>query len=377
LFVNQEPAMPAGIRFSPLIVATLVACTGGGGGPEDPSPDDASNPEVDAATTPEIDAGPGPDAPPMVEDLPPLADGLATLSGASVPGRVDGIRTIARFSNPVNVATDGAGGVVVCDFDNSVLRRVDAAGATTTPFTFPTGFARPFGLARSGTTLFVQTDRSTTGQPTGALWRVNLSTNAITLVKDNFGRYRGLGVLSDGRLVGAEYLQHVVSIIDPATGNATVLAGTAGQSGLVNAAGDAARFATPYDLVVLPGDDVVVADYANHVVRKVSLDGNVVTLVDTGFMSPQGLARGADGTLYVSDPGAAKIFAVPADNSGLTTFAGTGTPGYNDAANPLEAQLFGLEGIDVSADGAYLFVADGTGGEDVPHHRIRRVTLTP
>jgi hypothetical protein len=362
LFVNQEPAMPAGIRFSPFIVATLVACTGGGGGPEDPSPDAASNPEVDAATNPQIDAGPGPDAPPMVEDLPPLADGLATLSGASVPGRVDGIRTIARFNNPVNVATDGAGGVVVCDFDNSVLRRVDAAGATTTPFTFPTGFARPFGLARSGTTLFVQTDRSTTGQPTGALWRVDLSTNAITLVKDNFGRYRGLGILSDGRLVGAEYLQHVVSIIDPATGNATMLA---------------SGFSTPYDIVVLPGDDIVVADFGNHAVRKVSLDGNVVTLADTGFTSPQGLARGSDGTIYVSDPGAAKILAIAAADNAVTTVAGTGTPGYNDAANPLEAQLFGLEGIDVSADGAYLFVADGTGGEDVPHHRIRRVTLTP
>ncbi|HUQ06761.1 MAG TPA: hypothetical protein VM261_29865 [Kofleriaceae bacterium] len=369
--------MPAGIPRLSLVLATLVACTGGGGGGPDPDPGDVdagSNPSPDAAN-PSPDAGP--DAPPMVEELPPLTDGLRTLSGASVPGRVDGIRTIARFNNPVNVATDGAGGVVVCDFDNGILRRVDASGTATTPITMPTGFARPFGAVRSGTTLFIQTDRSTAGTATGALWKIDLATNVATLVRDNFGRYRGLGVLSDGRLVGAEYLQHVVSIIDPTTGVATVLAGTPGQSGLVNAGGADARFSTPYDVVVVPGDDIVVADFANHVVRKVSLDGNVVTLAGTGFTSPQGLARGTDGTIYVSDPGAAKILAIAASDNAVTTVAGTGTPGYLDDNNPLVAQLYGLEGIDVSADGAYLFVADGTGGEDVPHHRIRRITLTP
>ena len=60
----------------------------------------------------------------------------------------------------------------------------------------------------------------------------------------------------------------------------------------------------------------------------------------------------------------------------VTTVAGTGTRGYLDAEDPLAAQLFGLEGIDVSADGSYLYVADGSGGEDLPYHRVRRLTLT-
>lgn len=156
--------MPAGIRLVALSLATFAACTGGGG--TDPDPVD-----VDGGTTPDAgdpgkDGGPTPDASPdapMVEELPPLGDGVGTLSGASVPGRVDGVRGIARFSNPVNVVSDGAGGVVVCDFDNHALRRVDAAGAASSPFTLPTTFARPFGIVRSGDTLYVQTDRSTTG----------------------------------------------------------------------------------------------------------------------------------------------------------------------------------------------------------------------
>jgi sugar lactone lactonase YvrE len=341
-----------------LLLMTLVACAGP---PSEPDPE-----------LPDAGPGPTPDAsPPMVEELPPLGDGVGTLSGASVPGRVDGARGIARFSNPVNVVSDGAGGVVVCDFDNSTLRRVSADGTASSPFTVPTGFARPFGAVRTGDTLYVETDRSTTGTATGALWRVSLSTNNVTLVRDNFGRYRGLGVLSDGRLVGAEYLQHVISIIDPSTGVATVLAGTAGQYGMVNDVGAAARFNTPYDLVVLPSDDIVIADYNNHVIRKVSLDGNVVTLADTAFTTPQGLALASDGTIYVSDPGAAKVFAIAPTDHAVSTAAGTGTPGYLDDADPLAAQLFGLEGVDV--DAGYLYVADGSGGEDLPYHRVRRI----
>lgn len=349
--------MPAGISRPTLVLAltTLFACMGGGGPGPDPDPDPV---DIDAGSS-GPDAGPAVDAPPMIEELPPLGDGLGTLSGASVAGRIDGVRGIARFSNPVNVASDGAGGVVVCDFDNGILRRVDAAGVASSPFTVPTGFARPFGLVRAGDTLYVQTDRSTTGTPTGALWRVNLATNTATLVRDNFGRFRGLGILSDGRLVGAEYLQHVVSTIDPATGIATVLA---------------TGFNTPYDLVVTPDDDIIVADFGNAAIRKVSLDGNVVMLAGTGFTSPQGLARASDGRIFVSDPGAAKVFVIATDNT-VSTVAGTGTPGYRDADDPLEAQLFGLEGIDVSADGDFLYVADGTGGEDAPHHRIRRLAI--
>lgn len=369
--------MPAGTRLSALALATLVACTGGGGGDPDPVDIDGGTPPPDAGD-PGKDGGPSPDAspdaPPTVEELPPLGDGLGTLSGASVPGRVDGVRGIARFSNPVNVVSDGAGGVIVCDFDNHALRRVDAAG-TSSSMTLPSTFARPFGVVRSGDTLYVQTDRSTTGTPTGALWRITLSTGAATLVRDNVGRYRGIAMLSDGRLVGAEYQQHVVSILDPATGAATVLAGAAGQAGLVNATGAAARFDVPYDVVVLPGDEIVVADFGNQVLRKISLDGTVVTYA-SGFMTPQGLALDAAGTIYVSDPESGTVEAV-APGGAVTTVAGTGTRGYLDAEDPLAAQLFGLEGIDVSADGAYLYVADGSGGEDLPYHRVRRLTLAP
>ncbi len=344
--------------FATVTLTALVACLGPGSGPG-PDPDDDSA---------EVDAGV-----PVVEELPPLGDGVGTLSGASTAGRTDGRRGVARFANPVNVAVGADGGLVVCDFDNGLLRVVGADGDTTTPFTLPAGFARPFGLVRNGGTLWVQTDRATTGAPTGALWRVSLADHRISLVRDGFGRFRGLGVLSDGRLVGADYQQHVVSIIDPATGAATPLAGAANQAGKLDATGSAARFDTPYDLLVLPGDDVVIADQGNHVLRKVSLDGSVVTLAGT-FASPQGLARDGLGRIYVSDPATATISRIATDGT-ISVIAGAGIPGHKDDADPRAAMFFGLEGIDVSVDGSHLYVADGSGGEDLPYHRVRRLSL--
>jgi hypothetical protein len=43
--------------------------------------------------------------------------------------------------------------------------------------------------------------------------------------------------------------------------------------------------------------------------------------------------------------------------------------GYVDA-DPLESEFFGLEGIDATKSGK-LWIADGTGGEDLPYNRVR------
>ncbi len=380
-----------------VLALTLAGCSGGPGGDVDARPVDAvvgdGDPDpIDAGSDAATDAGL--DAPtdaavdaPDEEALPALAGGLATLSGASSAGNYDGARGFARFSNPVNLVSDGAGGALVCDFDNGRIRHVSADGAVTTPITVPSTFARPFGVVRDGDTLFVQTDRSTVGTNTGALWRITLSTGTTALVRDGFGRYRGLGLLADGRLVGVEYLQHVVSVIDRDTGVATVLAGVAGQPGNVDDTGAAARFRQPWDVVVLPGDELVISDLGNHTLRRVTAAGAVTTWVGDGtaggddgtgaaarFNGPQGLAVDGDGNVYVSDPENANVRRVTPAGV-VTTIAGTGTPGYLDASDPLTGQLFGLEGLDLSADGAYLFIADGSRGEANPHHRVRRLSL--
>ena len=58
----------------------------------------------------------------------------------------------------------------------------------------------------------------------------------------------------------------------------------------------------------------------------------------------------------------------------VATVAGAGTGGWLDGPR-LTAQFWGLEGLAVAADGRTLWVADGSRGEDVPYHRVRRVEL--
>jgi sugar lactone lactonase YvrE len=367
------------MRSAALLLVLASACAAPGDGPPDP-PDpsgdpDAGQPDPDAEPGTEPDAG-APDAAPEPHPLPPLAAGLATLAGAPTAGHIDGERGLARFANPVNVTVLPDSAVLVCDFDTGQLRRVAADGATTTLVTPPAGFARPFGAALDGDRVWIQTDRNAAGAPGGALWKLDLDGPSLELVRDDAGRYRGMAVRDDGKLVLADQLRHVVDVLDPATGSITRLAGTDGADGLVDDAGADARFDLPVDVIAVPGNAVLVADYGNGAIRRVDADGEVTTFA-TGLTTPSGLARGADGAIFVSDPDAGVIHRLSADGATRTTFAGSGTAGHADDADPLAGQLHGLEGIDVSDDGAYLFVADGSRGEDVPYHYVRRVSLAP
>jgi hypothetical protein len=339
----------------------------------------------DDATPPVVfDAGP-PDADPP--DAQPLTIGLSTLAGGAEPGWSDGARNVARFDDPVNVAVAPDGIVFVADFNNNTIRRVTEDGHTIT-FTRQTGFARPFGITFAPTGLYVETDRNSQNQDTGALWKVNGATGIATLLKDDVGRVRGMDVLSDGRLVLSDFQAHIIRLYDPATGALTDLAGKQDTPGYAEGQGANARFDVPYDLVVAKvgaTEVILVSDQKNHRIRQIRLDGTVSTfagdsvgatrdgaLAQARFIEPQGLARASDGTLFVSDPVGHVIRRIQGNQ--VSTIAGDGMAGYVDNLDPLMARFYGLEGIDVSNDGMHLYIADGNLGEDEePYHRVRRV----
>jgi sugar lactone lactonase YvrE len=242
-------------------------------------------------------------------------------------------------------------------------------------------------MVLSGSDLFVETDGNSLGQPGGALWKLRGDGGEPQLIRDDAGRPRGLARLSDGRIVIADYEAHVVRTLDPSSNTLTTLAGQVGQPGMVNGSGTTARFNSPYDVVVLSDDSIIVSDYGNHCLRKVTTTGEVTTFAGQAgtsgqadgavgtsrFNQPQGLALGPDGTIYVSDSGNFLIRKIAGGN--VSTLAGDGSPGFSDATDPLSGELFGMEGLDVSPDGKYLYIADGNRGEDGPYNRVRRLTL--
>ena len=367
-------------------MALVLAASGCGdsepGGAIDAAPADGGGSDPVDASSEMIDAARS------VTDAAPLGDGAATLAGAGDPGLLDGSRAAARFENPVNVEIDpDTLDVFVADFGNGAIRRVAPDGTTSTvTYSEDDTFFRPFGLALAGDgTLYVQTDGNSTGGSGGAVWAVNPADGSREVVLDN-DRPRGLAVLGDGRVVLSDFVDHTISILDPESGEVTLLAGAIGQPGLTDGTGGDARFDTPYDVAVDANGDLIVADAGNHVLRKVTLDGVVTTfagdgtaattdgaLADASFNEPRGLAVDDAGTIYAACVGGHVIRSVSGGQ--VTTVAGSGVQGHADDPDPLQAQFFGLEGVTVTPDGGTIYAADGNLGGPEPYHRVRRVIL--
>jgi hypothetical protein len=347
---------------------------------------------ADAGACPTSPDGNAPSGPDDVIYLANVSVGL--VAGTDVAGDVDGTVAQALFSDPVSVIVEPAGSLIVCDFQNDALRRVVMPTATVavSTLTKQAGFSRPYGMTYGiDGALYVDTDYNTASQKSqtsGTIWKVDATTGVATVVAQNLGRPRGLATLPDGRLVLGDYENQRVRLLDPATGAVTDLAGQLGCPGLANANGSNALFNTPYGVGVLPSGAILVADEGNHVVRAISATGDVTTYAGDGgdgtvdgprlssrFSHPTALAIDAAGDVFVADYFVHRIRRIAADGT-VTTVAGDGTGGYVNGAGAA-AELYGIEGIAVTADGTTLFVADGSLGDAVPYNRIRVVTIGP
>lgn len=182
--------------------------------------------------------------------------------------------------------------------------------------------------------------------------------------------------LPGGTVFIADRGHHRIASVDPA-GTVTVIAGS-GTPGKVDGFGAAAQFKEPQGIAVDSVRRVIyVADTGNHLIRRMTFDGLVTTFAgtgrgedrdgigtDAGFKEPVGLALDLTGNLYVADSGNDKIRMVTPSGT-VTTFAGTGRPGYGDG--PAALALFkGPRGVAVSPLGV-VFVAD------TKNHAIRRI----
>jgi sugar lactone lactonase YvrE len=321
--------------------------------------------------------------------LPGFTNGVSTLTGAASPGFVDGPRGTARFANPVNVTVGPDGTVFVADFDNGVIRAVDPDDGTTSTVVSQDGFRRPFGMTFVGNTLYVCTDRDKQGNagPTnGTIWRVSITGKSADVVAENLGRCRGMAALSDGRIAFTDYQSHTVNVLDVSSGAVTTIAGSKGAPGFADGTGDDARFDQPYHLVQRADGKLVVADFGNHRLRVVGLDGTVETFAGRGtagyadgqngsamFNNPQGMTIADNGDIFVTDMQNFRVRRIRGES--VETIVGNGVGGHLDHDDPLKAELYGMEGLSVTRDGSTLFVADGGRGEDVPFNFIRIVKM--
>jgi hypothetical protein len=213
---------------------------------------------------------------------------VTTLAGsAGKAGTNDGTGAAARFNNPTRVAVDGVGNVYVSDSINHAIRIVTPAGAVTTLAGLAgtsgtndgTGrtarFNLPIGVAvDGGGNVFVadtynHTIRKIT--PAGAVTTVaglgGYSGSADG--NSNIARFNYPGAVainSSNELFVVDYSGCTVRKITP-SGIVTTLGGKSGTPGNIDGTGSEARFYQPFGVAV-SGSEVVVADYANNVIRK-------------------------------------------------------------------------------------------------------------
>jgi sugar lactone lactonase YvrE len=255
---------------------------------------------------------------------------VATLAGTGYPGFADGANHEAAFCDPFGVAVDSKGNIIIADAGASNrIRRITAQGRVETLAGSDEGFAD--------------------GPAQAAL----------------FNTPSGIAVDEDDNLIIADTSNNRIRKLD-AKGQVTTLAGS-GARGIKDGQASEATFDAPVGVAVDAKGNVYVADTYNDCIRKIATDGQVTTLAGTGvagykdgqvseamFDTPCGIAVDQLGNVYVADTGNRAIRKITAQGDVITIAGGT-----KDVGDVLggEVHYSRPAGITVTHDG-FLFVAD-------------------
>jgi streptogramin lyase len=170
-----------------------------------------------------------------------------------------------------------------------------------------------------------------------------------------------------------------------AAGTIKTVAGT----GTVGSSGDGgpakkASLNNPFGIARGPDGALYVCEFSGHVVRRIDAAGNISTVAGNGkpghsgdggpavkaqLNQPHEIRFGPDGALYISDMTTQTIRRVDMKSGIISTFAGTGKPGFSgDGGAATAAQMKDPISIQFGRDGK-LYVCD------IGNNRIRAIEL--
>jgi streptogramin lyase len=159
--------------------------------------------------------------------------------------------------------------------------------------------------------------------------------------------------------------------------------GTAGSSGDGGPAA-AATLNNPFGIARGPDGALYVCEFSGHVVRRIDDKGVITTIAGSGtpgysgdggpavkaqLNQPHEIRFGPDGALYISDMSTQTIRRVDMKSGVISTFAGTGKPGFSGDGGSATAAQF-KDPISIQfGPGGKLFVCD------IGNNRIRAIDL--
>ena len=261
---------------------------------------------------------------------------VTTIAGGNGRGSLDGPGDTAQFFNPADVAVDPEGAIYVADSGNNRIRKIAPDGAVTTVAGGGPPATRP--------------SRVRDGPASEAL----------------FSGPHGIAIDAEGNLYIIE--QYRIRRLTP-SGRVSTFAGRDGPWHL-DGAREAAKFAFLQAIDIDAAGNIYVIDAnpyisgkigTHYTIRMIDTRGVVRTLYQNqhpsfgGILaSPQGLAVGAGGEVYVANTGRNQILRLT-DRGQLRAVAGTGRGGYLDGA--ADAAAFSQPGsLAASGDGGLMVV---------------------
>lgn len=266
---------------------------------------------------------------------------ITTIAGTGEQGFSGngGPATAAKINQPTSVAVDAAGNVYFTDDANNMIRMVNPAGIITT-------------VAGTGTAGFVD------GVPASACQLNNPS---------------GIAIDRKGYIYIADTYNHMIRMIDSSGQiNGICGNGSPGYSG----DGFSANIASlnfPKGVAVDTSGNIFIVDQGNYVIRKINLSGNISTYAGNGtagFSGDGGLGFNAElntptevttdnsGAVYIADFSNHVIRKV-LTNGHISTIVGNTTSGYSgDGGYSLAAEMAGPYGVAYNNATSKLYITD-------------------
>jgi len=260
---------------------------------------------------------------------------FAQTIGGTTQGLVDGNVNIAKFYYPRGVCVDHEGNIIVVDMNNRVRRISISNGKVQTIAGSSHGFED------------------------GKIAK--------------FNNPHGVCVDPEGNIIVADSDNHKIRKIMK-DGYVQTIAGTA--CGLEDGNVNVAKFNNPYGVCIDLEGNIIVADCANHKIRKITKNGIVSTIAGTTlgyedgnvsvakFNSPHGVSVDREGNIIIADTNNHKIRQIM-KNGTVSTIAGT-TAGFEDYEIQVAKFNYPMA-VCVDREGI-IFVSDHY------NHKIRRIT---
>ncbi len=333
---------------------------------------------------------------------------ISTIAGTGMRGFTGdgGQATLAQMRAPHGLAIDPAGNLLIADYGNNEVRRVDGRGVMTRI----AGSALPTGSDEGGlaTAAVLAHPRSVAVDAHGSCFISDWNNNRVLKVTaggivTTIAGTRTPGFSGDGgpgaqaQLIGphgiavdaagnvyiTDQMNQRVRRVGP-DGIIKTIAGD-GRTGVSGDGGQATQAAVgaPSAVAVDAAGNLYVSQQAFQVVRRVTPDGIITTIAGTGtagfsgdggpatqaqIRTPVGIASDSAGNLYIAEQGNNRIRKVSVAGI-ITTVAGTGEQGFSgDGAAAIGAKIDGPFGVAVDHAGTVYLT-------DSRNDRIRRVRV--